>query len=111
MPFYFEQEDFIGVHASVQMGDSGVIMPFHETPYEEFVYSRMLNGKDVLPKSSKCIICGRTPVKNIAGEDMFLYYPRSLEVEYSHNISDYYKIHIDAGVYLEGVLGWLCVDD
>ena len=52
MPFYFEQEDFIGVHASVQMDDSGVVMPFAETPYEEFVYSRTLNGKDVLPQNS-----------------------------------------------------------
>lgn len=111
LPFYFEQEDFIGVHASVQMDDSGAVMPFSETPYEEFVYSRMLNGKDVLPKNSKCIVFGHTPVRNIAGEDRFLYYPRSAEVEYSHNISDYYKIHIDTGVYLGGVLGCLCVDD
>ena len=34
------------------MDDSGVVMPFAETPYEEFVYSRTLNGKDVLPQNS-----------------------------------------------------------
>lgn len=111
LPLYFEEEDFIGVHASVGMDESGAVLPFSETPYEEFVYSRALNGKDVFPRDAKCIVFGHTPVRNISGDDRFLFYPRSEEAAYSRDIRDYCKIHIDTGVYLGGILGCLCVDD
>lgn len=111
LPFYFERDDFIGVHASVALDENGRVLPLSETPYEELVYSRRLNGKDVLPQNSKCIVFGHTPVRNISGEDRFLYYPRSSEKVYGNDINDYCKIHIDTGVYLGGVLGCLCIDD
>lgn len=93
------------------MDESGAVLPFSETPYEEFVYSRALNGKDVFPRDAKCIVFGHTPVRNISGDDRFLFYPRSEEAACSRDIRDYCKIHIDTGVYLGGILGCLCVDD
>lgn len=111
LPYFFDEKDFVGVHASVGTDAGGRVLPFAETPYEQFVYARDLNGKDFLPKSEKCIVFGHTPVRYVSGEDRFVYYPRGAEKSRSRNIADYVKIHIDTGVYLGGVLGCLCLDD
>ena len=111
LPYCFDEDDFVGVHASVALDERGRALPFEKTPYEQLVYARDFNGKDVLPRDSKCVVFGHTPVRYTTGQDRFVFYPRSAEKPRSRNIADYVKIHIDTGVYLSDVLGCLRVDD
>lgn len=48
------------------------------------------------------------PTSYISNESKILKYKR--ETSSTKTIKDYYKIHLDLGVWLHGVLGCYCVD-
>ena len=103
LPFYIEDEDFIGVHAGALL-KGGSVCSLTNTPNEIFVYDRTFKDSDVLPKDSKCVLFGHTPIRNLTGRDEILLYRRNGLLGGSTYIKDYAKIHIDTGVYLSGTL-------
>ena len=88
----------------------GSVCSLTNTPNEIFVYDRTFKGSDVLPKDSKCVLFGHTPIRNLTGRDEILLYRRNGLLGGSTYIKDYAKIHIDTGVYLSGTLGCICLD-
>ncbi len=109
LPFYVEADNFIGVHAGVPVKD-GTLLPVSQATCEQLVYDRRFKDKDIVPQNGKCVLYGHTPVRYLTGRDEILLYPRKNTAQGSTNIADYYKIHLDTGVSLSGVLGCFAVD-
>jgi serine/threonine protein phosphatase 1 len=110
LPYYIEEQDFICVHAGVPMDAAGRILSLDEASPEELVYDRRFKEPHVLPKDSKCVFFGHTPTPYINGKPQIIAYTKPNRAANSRNISDYYKIHLDTGVSLTGVLGCFCVN-
>lgn len=108
LPYYIEEQDFICVHAGVPL-DNGCILPPEKATCEQLVYDRTFKDGNVLPKDGKCVLFGHTPTNYICGEDKILAYKRQGCV--GDKISDYCKIHLDTGTWLNGVLGCFCIDN
>ena len=108
LPFYIETEDYICVHAGVPLDDEDNILDVSKAEKEELVYGRSFKAPLILPKG-KCVVFGHTPTFYMGGEIEIIAYKKDSEI--GNKMSDYYKIHIDTGSYLTGVLGCWCVDE
>ena len=111
LPYYVEEKDFICVHAGVPMDKRGRLIPLEQALPEELVHDRKFKDPDVLPKDSKCVLFGHTPTINVGNKVEILTYPKSVTMQNSRNISEYFKVHLDTGTALSGVLGCFCVDN
>ncbi len=96
------------VHAGVSFDLNGDMKPLNEALAEELVYNRDFKDPNCLIDMGKCVLFGHTPTQYVSGSpDIFMYKkPNRL----GDNIKDYYKIHLDTGNYLTGVLGGICID-
>ena len=108
LPFFIEEEEFICVHAGVPLDGSGRIIPPRKVRAEYLMNDRTFMRAETVPKDSKCVFFGHTPTRNICNRDMILAYVRDGRV--GDRIQDYYKIHLDTGVWMGGILGCFCVD-
>ena len=111
-PFYIEKEDYICVHAGVPLDDNGRVLPLKEATREQLVYDRNFKSPNLEIKDSKCVLFGHTPTSYfLNGESKIIAYRRSGERGgNSRKITDYYKIHLDTGTWISGVLGCFCID-
>lgn len=109
LPYFYETEEYICVHAGVPLDERGNILPLKQASPERLVYDRMFKEPDILPSSNKCVFFGHTPTINLGFEPKIKCYLR--EGARGGKISDYYKIHLDTGVYHSGVLGCFCVEE
>ena len=109
LPCYLEYDNYIVCHAGVPIDSNHNMKDLRKCYIEDFVYDRFFKDRN-FPVGNKCIIFGHTPVRYITNEDKFIFYKRSNYVN-CVNINDYYKIHIDTGVYLSNTLGILCIDN
>lgn len=110
MPYYHEEEDFILVHAGVPFDTKGNQIPLESAPIEDLVYDRRFKREHFLPPNIKCVIFGHTPtfyIENQKGK-IVKYQKKNTT---GKSPKDYYKIQIDTGNYLTGILGCLCLDD
>lgn len=108
LPYYIEEENFICVHAGVSLTSDNRLLPLEKTTREQMVYDRSFKDPSIVPLTNKCVFFGHTPTSYISNESKIIKYKRDT---YSTNtIRDYYKIHLDLGVWLHGVLGCFCVD-
>lgn len=88
-----------------------LILPLEKASCEQLVYDRTCKNENVVPQNGKCVLCGHTPTSYICGENKILAYRRA-NLKFGGNIiSDYYKIHLDTGTWLDGVLGCFRIDD
>ena len=110
MPFYHEEDDFILVHAGVSFDINGNMVPLEQVAIEDMVYDRKFKNKNFLPQNTKCVIFGHTPTFYIDGQKGKIIKYQKTNTE-GNQAKDYYKIHIDTGNYLTGILGCLCLDD
>ena len=107
---YYEDENFILAHAGVPCDQNGKLLNLSDSTVEQLVYDRSFKNKDFIPKDSKCVIFGHTPTIYIDGQKgKILKYQKPNTI--GNKASDYYKIHIDTGNYLTGILGCLRLDD
>ena len=110
MPFYHEEDDFILVHAGVPFDIKGKMIPLEQATIEDLVYDRRFKNENFLPTNTKCVIFGHTPTFYVSGQKgKILKYQKENTV--GNNPKDYYKVHIDTGNYLTGILGCLRRDD
>lgn len=109
LPNFYETPRYVCVHAGAPMDAQGKLLPLSRMRVEQLVYDRDFKEKTVLPQNSKCVFFGHTPTVYVDPRGRILGYLR--EGGSHHKISDYYKIHLDTGVYLTGTLGMFCVDD
>ena len=109
LPYYLEEEDFVCVHAGAPLDDKGRVLPLAEATPEQLVYDRRFKEADRIVADSKCVFFGHTPTSALThGKNRILSYLR--EGREGTHIRDYYKIHLDTGTYLSGVLGCFCID-
>ena len=109
LPFYVKTPYFIGVHAGIPLKIDKNLEDLKKVLPEQFVYDRNFKSPNVLPNTNKCVFFGHTPTSYISGESKIICYKR--EVLHAQKVSDYIKIHLDTGVFLNGVLGCFCVDN
>lgn len=109
LPYYIEDDNFICVHAGVPLDESGAPLPLENAMPEQLVNDRRFKDPEAIYRGEKCVLFGHTPTKYICGEDRILVYRRQPTVKGSL-ITDYYKIHLDTGTWLGGVLGCFCID-
>ena len=110
MPYAHEEDDFILVHAGIPFDIKGNPIPLEQAPIEDLVYDRRFKNENFLPPNTKCVIFGHTPTFYIDGrKGKIIKYQKENTV--GNNPKDYYKIQIDTGNYLTGILGCLRLDD
>ena len=110
MPYTHEEDDFILVHAGIPFDIKGNQIPLEQAPIEDLVYDRRFKNENFLPPNTKCVIFGHTPTFYIDGHKCkIIKYKKENTV--GNNPKDYYKVHIDTGNYLTGILGCLRLDD
>ena len=109
LPYYIEEQDFICVHAGAPLDLKGRVLPLEKATPEQLVYDRRFKEADKVVNDSKCVFFGHTPTSAVThGKSRILTYLR--EGGEGKHISDYYKIHLDVGSYLSGVLACFCID-
>ncbi len=108
LPFYVERNNFICVHAGIPLDDSGAVMPLERVKLEQLVYDRRFKDPILVPITNKTVFFGHTPTSYISNESKIIAYRK--EGVAINGINDYYKIHLDLGVWLHGVLGCFCIE-
>jgi len=106
--YFYETDDFICVHAGVKLNKYKEVENLNDTDINYFVYDRKLKEETCVINNSKCVFYGHTPTSYLCNDSKILTYKR--EGSNTNTIKDYYKIHLDCGVYLSGVLGCICID-
>lgn len=110
LPYYYEEDDFLLVHAGVPFDEKGKMIPLEQAPLENLVYDRRFKDASFLPPLPKCVIFGHTPtfcISDKKGKILKFQKPNTK----GDSIKDYYKIDVDTGNYVTGVLGCLRLDD
>lgn len=112
LPFYLEEKDFICVHAGVPLDNNNRVLSLDKATREQLVYDRNFKNPDLEVKDSKCVLFGHTPTSYLLnGESKIIAYRRKEEKKNSNKIADFYKVHLDTGTWLNGVLGCFCMDN
>ena len=109
LPYFYETEEFICVHAGAPLDREGYLLPLKDATPEQLVYDRTFKDPSVLPRGGKCVFFGHTPTFFLGGEPRIRCYLR--EGKRGGRVSDYCKIHLDTGTYLSGVLGCFRIED
>ncbi len=109
LPYFYETEEYICVHAGVPLDERGNILPLKQATPEQLVYDRNFKEPDILPRGGECVFFGHTPTINLGLEPRIKCYLR--DGKRGDHVRDYHKIHLDTGVYHSGVLGCLRVED
>ncbi len=107
LPYFIEEENWIGVHAGVPLGKDGTILPLSDASREQLVYDREFCKTRRIADDQKCVFYGHTPVQYLTGQARIAAYlkPGRREIRLDH----LQKVHLDTGVYLSGVLGVFCL--
>lgn len=108
--YYYETENYICVHAGVRLNDDNEVVNLEENNINVLVYDRKIKNPELVINNSKCVFYGHTPTCYLTNENKIITYKR-LSFQETNTIKDYYKIHLDCGVYLEKALGCFCVDN
>ena len=110
IPYSYEEDDFVLVHAGVPFDLKGKMIPLEQAAIEDLVYDRRFKNENFLPPNTKCVIFGHTPTFYVSGQKgKIIKYQKENTV--GDKPSDYYKVHIDTGNYLTGILGCVRLDD
>lgn len=109
LPYFYETEEYICVHAGVPLDREGRMLPLKQTTVGQLVYDRNFKEPSVLPQGGKCVFFGHTPTIFMGFEPEIRRYLR--EGANGDKVTDYYKIHLDTGTYQSGVLGCFRIED
>jgi hypothetical protein len=91
----------------VPLDKTNSIISLDKARCEDLVYDRHFKEPNVIPNTEKCIFYGHTPTICLIDKPEIITY---LKNNNPSSIKDYYKIHLDLGVWLHGVLGCICVE-
>lgn len=108
-PYYYESNDFICVHAGLEISNKGIIEP-EKNKVEFMIYNRDFKEPDFKFVYNKCILFGHTPTRYINGKDEIIMYEND-NIVTPQKINDYYKIHLDCGTSFSQKLGCICLEN
>ncbi len=113
LPFFIEEKDYLCVHAGIPLDAGGRTVPPETATREQLVYDRNFKNPQVVVNDSKCVLFGHTPTSYILPDrsSKIIAYRRREAPKETHNITDFYKIHLDTGTWLDGVLGCFCIEN
>ena len=109
IPYFYETDDYICVHAGAPLDREGHILPLKEASPEQLVYDRIFKEPQTVPKAGKCVFFGHTTSMSLGYGAQITRYPR--EGARGDRVADFYKIHLDTGAWMSGVLGCFRVED
>lgn len=109
-PFYYENNDFICVHAGISLNENNEVIDPVCNDANVLVYDRNFKNSKLVVNNSKCVFYGHTPTSYLINEFKIITYKRD-GVDKPKSVKDFYKIHLDCGTYLGGVLGCFCIDN
>ena len=109
LPFYIEEDCFICVHAGVPLDNLGNVLNLSCAKKELLVSDRYFKEPKVKPITKKCIFFGHTPTSYVSQTNKILKYKK--ENTLGESVKDFYKIHLDIGVWIHGVLGCICLEN
>ena len=109
LPYYYEAEEYICVHAGVPLDREGHLLLLKAVSPEEFVYDRKFKSESVLPKDGRCVFFGHTTSMSLGHGARITRFLR--DGKRGDHVRDYYKIHLDTGAWMSGVLGCFCVEE
>ena len=109
LPYYVETEDFICVHAGIPILDNGQLLPLEKTQEEFLINDRRFKDPQAVHLTEKCVFFGHTQTDCICGRAQVLVYPRA-GASKPYTVKDLYKVHLDTGASVNGVLACFCVD-
>ncbi len=109
LPLYIEEEQFVCVHAGLPLDGENRLVPPGSAREAVLLEDRNFMRPQVVPREGKCVCFGHTPTRYVCGEDRILAYAR--DGRRGETVDDFYKIHLDTGVWLSGTLGCFCIDD
>ena len=109
LEYYIEERDFICVHAGVPFDRERCILPLDKAFPEQLVYDRIFKDQNVEVVGDKCVFFGHTPTGYFTqGDSKILTYARP--ERRGDSIYDYYKVHLDLGTWMSGMLGCFCIE-
>ncbi len=113
LPYYIEEKDFLCVHAGIPLDENKRTIPPEKATREQLVYDRNFKEPKVVVMNSKCVLFGHTPTSYLLpdGSSRIIAYRRKEAPKDSYKITDFYKIHLDTGTWVDGVLGCICIDN
>lgn len=106
-PYYVETENFIGVHAGLELDENNTIYPMEYQSANYMLFDRFFKNAKVNNPFGKPILFGHTPCNYDNGTGHFIKEPN---ID-SHDIKDYVKIRLDNGSQFTKLLGVLRIDD
>ena len=109
LPYYYETAAYICVHAGVPLDREGRILPLKDASPEQLVYDRIFKEPNIFPKEGKCVFFGHTTSMSLGYGTQITRFLR--EGAHGDRVSDFYKIHLDTGTWMSGVLGCFRVED
>ncbi len=109
IPNYFDEPDFIGVHAGILLDEDGRAIHPKELPIEEIIYNRSFKSPNVLPANSRCVFFGHTSSMAVFPDASIIVYKR--DGSEGADIRDYIKVHLDTGAFVSGILGCFSIDE
>ena len=109
-PFYYETNDYICVHAGISINSNNEVINPLDNDINVLVYDRRFKDPELIINNSKCVFYGHTPTSYYTNEYKIITYKRKESINVN-SIKDLYKVHLDWGTYLGGVLGCFCIDN
>ena len=110
LPDYVEKDDFICVHAGIPIDDDGKLLPLESVFIGSLLNDRHFKDADFVHTSPKCVFFGHTTTDCVCDENRILAYTRQKHYDRKLSINDFYKIHLDTGANINGVLGCFCME-
>ncbi len=109
LPTYFDEPDFIGVHAGLLLDVDGRAIAPGKLPVEELIYNRSFKCPEALPRDSRCVFFGHTAAMAICPDASMIVYKRGEAP--SSDIRDFIKVHLDTGAFISGILGCFSIEE
>ena len=110
LPYYFEEKDFICVHAGLQPDGKGGFLPPTDCSARFLCFDRQFKEESTVYHGEKTVLFGHTPCHYENGTGEFI---KTLKEgkNIGQTLADYAKIRLDCGVFFTGRLGLLRKED
>jgi len=109
LPYYYETDKFICVHAGLKLDENGAIIPMSEQDENYMLFDRHFKEPYVQP-IGKTVLFGHTPCSHENGDGRFIKTLKRGKMS-GEKLTDYAKIRLDTGAASTGMAGCLRQED